>query len=166
MNDMIALEQITAAWSRTIVPAVRAVSIPLSAILSEAIPTRMDGNKLAVTLEGTFHRNVVSDTKNVAVINDVLWDVTGENLSILFEAPVTEKVLEEESSYAKYLKSDHWQHMREIAEEHYGKQCNLCGSTTRVETHHRTYDRIGRERLGDLTRLCRKCHSRYHGKTP
>lgn len=30
--------------------------------------------------------------------------------------------------------------------------------------HHRTYERLGKERLGDLTVLCRKCHGLFHGK--
>src|SRR5690348_12268015 len=36
--------------------------------------------------------------------------------------PITRNI-----SYADYLKSDHWQHMRQIAREHYGNCCCLCG---------------------------------------
>lgn len=65
-------------------------------------------------------------------------------------------------SYAVYLQGRHWQHMRGVALEHYGEQCLLCGTTDELDVHHRTYERRGRERLADLTVLCRGCHSRYH----
>jgi hypothetical protein len=29
--------------------------------------------------------------------------------------------------------------------------------------HHRTYERFGREDTGDLTVLCRRCHTLFHG---
>lgn len=32
--------------------------------------------------------------------------------------------------------------------------------------HHRTYERLGRERPADLTVLCESCHQRYHGVMP
>jgi hypothetical protein len=67
-------------------------------------------------------------------------------------------------SYQDYLKSDHWQHMREIAREHYGNTCCLCGTEDQLDVHHRTYERRGRERLSDVILLCRDCHSRYHAK--
>jgi hypothetical protein len=65
-------------------------------------------------------------------------------------------------SYDEYLKSDHWQHMRLVAREHYGDQCALCGSTESLDVHHRTYARRGREMLKDLTVLCRDCHVSFH----
>lgn len=32
-----------------------------------------------------------------------------------------------------------------------------------LETHHRSYERLGYEELSDLT-VCKACHSRHHGK--
>lgn len=68
------------------------------------------------------------------------------------------------SAYHEYLKSAHWQHMREIAHEHYGGACCLCGSTDGIDVHHRTYERKGKERLSDVTLLCRDCHRKFHGR--
>lgn len=65
-------------------------------------------------------------------------------------------------NYEEYSKTEHWQHMREIAREHYGDCCCLCGSTVSLDVHHRTYDRRGRERLSDVILLCRDCHATYH----
>lgn len=66
--------------------------------------------------------------------------------------------------YAEYLASPHWQHMRAVAHEHYGGSCCLCGSTEGVDVHHRTYERKGKERLADVTLLCRDCHRKHHGQ--
>lgn len=66
--------------------------------------------------------------------------------------------------YAAYLESAHWQHMRAIAREHYGEQCVLCGSADELDVYHRTYERRGRERLSDVTVLCRNCHAKHHGQ--
>lgn len=74
--------------------------------------------------------------------------------------PITKKL-----TYDEYLKSDHWQHMRRIAREHYGDQCALCGKTDGLDVHHRTYARRGREMLKDLTVLCRDCHRHFHAKS-
>lgn len=74
------------------------------------------------------------------------------------------KVDETGGSYDAYLKSDHWQHMRALAREFYGDRCVLCGATRRLDVHHRTYERKGRERLSDLILLCRKCHGRFHAE--
>ncbi len=69
--------------------------------------------------------------------------------------------------YARYLRSPQWKHMRALAHEHYGSRCILCGSMdTTLDVHHRTYARLGCERLADLTILCRGCHSSYHQPPP
>lgn len=65
--------------------------------------------------------------------------------------------------YSEYLKTDHWRAVRRAAIDHYGRRCLLCGATdASVNVHHRTYDRLGRERLHDLTVLCRDCHAAHH----
>lgn len=64
--------------------------------------------------------------------------------------------------YVSYLRSPEWRRTRELALDYYGERCCLCNSTTTLQVHHRTYERIGRERLADLTVLCDPCHERYH----
>ena len=68
--------------------------------------------------------------------------------------------------YARYLETHHWQRMRELARDAAGERCQLCNSTDRLETHHKTYDRIGSELLSDLIVLCHDCHAKFHGKLP
>lgn len=67
-----------------------------------------------------------------------------------------------QTDYQEYIASPTWAHVRDLALEYYAYRCCLCNSTKRLNVHHRTYARLGRERLGDLTVLCRKCHSTFH----
>ena len=40
-------------------------------------------------------------------------------------------------------------------------RCTLCNNPA-TEIHHKTYERVGKEPLSDLTSLCRECHTRHH----
>ena len=85
----------------------------------------------------------------------MLADSVGADFWLLAEtAPRTD--------YRTYLQSARWAHLRELALEHYGDNCTLCGRRDDVNVHHRSYDRLGHERLSDLTVLCRGCHARHH----
>jgi hypothetical protein len=66
--------------------------------------------------------------------------------------------------YDAYLRSAAWEIRRTFALEYYGARCCLCPATTSLQVHHRTYERIGAERLTDLIVLCRPCHARFHDK--
>lgn len=60
--------------------------------------------------------------------------------------------------YMTYLLSPEWQEKRGAALERDQHRCRLCNRRGPLEVHHRTYDRIGQERIEDLTTLCRTCH--------
>lgn len=64
--------------------------------------------------------------------------------------------------YHTYLNSPEWRTMRKRAFNHYGYLCNLCGRDDHLNVHHRTYERLGHERLSDLTILCQDCHAAHH----
>jgi hypothetical protein len=64
--------------------------------------------------------------------------------------------------YASYLASDHWKGLRKQALERAEHRCQVCNGSTRIDVHHRTYERLGYERLEDLTVLCRGCHKLFH----
>ena len=59
--------------------------------------------------------------------------------------------------YRQYLKSDHWQSLRQWALDRYGK-CLICGETSGLDVHHNTYDRLGVELPNDVVVLCRVHH--------
>lgn len=74
-------------------------------------------------------------------------------------------------SYADYLASPHWADVRKrfyasacVSRSPDGKACcAACRSTNRLSVHHRTYKRLGHERLTDLMAVCDDCHKVIHG---
>ena len=64
-----------------------------------------------------------------------------------------------------YLKSAHWRRVREIALGDFEYRCAICYSPKDLDVHHRTYERLGNERVSDLTVLCRSCHSLFHERS-
>ena len=66
------------------------------------------------------------------------------------------------TTYTNYMRSITWRIKRQMAFAYYGKTCVLCGATSRLQVHHRTYKRLGHERLTDLIVLCGTCHKRHH----
>lgn len=65
-----------------------------------------------------------------------------------------------ENFYEKYLASPQWKQRRLQAFERAGGRCERCGSAVKLEVHHLTYDRLGREELSDLLVVCKPCHLR------
>lgn len=66
--------------------------------------------------------------------------------------------------YLAYLRSPLWAGKRRAALEAAGHRCQVCNSPSRLDVHHRTYERFGGAELpGDLTVLCRACHDLFHG---
>jgi hypothetical protein len=64
--------------------------------------------------------------------------------------------------YTAYLASPEWQARAVAAKVRAGGRCMLCNSTGPLDTHHRTYERVGDELPEDLVALCRDCHDGYH----
>lgn len=66
------------------------------------------------------------------------------------------------AAYREYLASPEWHGKRLAALRRDGDQCRLCGRGERLNVHHLTYARIGKERLTDLRTVCEDCHSGLH----
>lgn len=65
--------------------------------------------------------------------------------------------------YEKYLKSGHWKEFRKrFLARKKPKGCWSCGRKGRLDLHHVTYERLGRERIGDVVAICRTCHDEVH----
>lgn len=66
--------------------------------------------------------------------------------------------------YQAYLRSPHWQDVRRrYWASKMPKNCAVCGrNDVPRDLHHRTYKRLGKERLHDLVPLCRQCHDETH----
>jgi DNA polymerase-3 subunit gamma/tau len=78
------LEQLQDAWQRSVLDAVRAKSIPIATLLHEARPVALTDD--TVTLEfapaAGFHRTQVEDPKNLGLLRDALYEVTGRRLGV------------------------------------------------------------------------------------
>jgi len=66
-------------------------------------------------------------------------------------------------TYSDYLQSQEWQETRSGALKRANYRCQLCNRSGRLNVHHRTYERRGREYASDLTVLCEECHAKHHG---
>jgi hypothetical protein len=60
--------------------------------------------------------------------------------------------------YIEYRKSPGWKITRAYMIKRVGGGCQQCHSSTRLQVHHRTYERLGRELPEDLLVLCEFCH--------
>lgn len=64
--------------------------------------------------------------------------------------------------YRRYLKSSLWNKKRYKVLRRDKFKCVRCGSKNRLQVHHQTYSRVGKERLSDLITLCKQCHKKKH----
>ncbi|MDQ3067820.1 MAG: hypothetical protein M3R12_11845, partial [Actinomycetota bacterium] len=80
----LALDQLQDAWQRTVLPAVQSRSIPVASLLGEARPATLDGEMLTLEFPASadFHRRQAEEPKNVTVIRDALYEVTGHRLGV------------------------------------------------------------------------------------
>ena len=78
------LDQLQDAWQRTILPAVQSRSIPVASLLGEARPAALEGETLTLEFPATadFHRRQAEEAKNVTVIREALYEVTGHRLGV------------------------------------------------------------------------------------
>lgn len=64
--------------------------------------------------------------------------------------------------YKEYLRSTHWQEIRERVHAKHN-ECQNCGTKRGLDIHHNQgYANIGHEKLSELRLLCRNCHYRTH----
>lgn len=83
----------------------------------------------------------------------------------LFDDPDAErerKIQTFDEEYRRYINSTQWKKKRQEAIDRAGNQCQVCGifgtRYTRLEIHHKTYERFGHERPDDLEVVCGECH--------
>jgi 5-methylcytosine-specific restriction endonuclease McrA len=64
------------------------------------------------------------------------------------------------SHYEKHIRSARWRNTKAAIIKLREGRCEHCQRrTTDIELHHKTYERLGRERIADLELLCRTCHA-------
>jgi len=76
-----------------------------------------------------------------------------------------EKLIQDyqEMPYKEYLKSDWWQWIKKEKIRQVGYKCQKCRKSNKpLHIHHNQYKDRGKERLSDLSCLCKNCHDRKH----
>jgi hypothetical protein len=67
------------------------------------------------------------------------------------------------ANYTAYLASPHWAEVRVRFRAFTPAHCIVCQKRdARLQIHHKTYKRLGRERLTDLVYVCHDCHRDIH----
>jgi DNA polymerase-3 subunit gamma/tau len=81
------LTQLQDAWQRTVLPAVQSRSIPVASLLGEARPSALERETLTLEFPATadFHRRQAEEPKNLVVIREALYEVTGRKLGVVLE---------------------------------------------------------------------------------
>ena len=92
------LDQLQDAWQRTVLPAVQSRSIPVASLLGEARPATLEGETLTLEFPASadFHRRQAEEPKNVSVIREALYEVTGHRLTVTLALGEAEDAVEEE----------------------------------------------------------------------
>jgi DNA polymerase III subunit gamma/tau len=82
------LEQVTEAWDRSILDAVRERSIPVASLLTEAKPTELADDTLTLEFPAgaDFHRRQVGEPQNIGLLREALYEVTGRRLAVVLES--------------------------------------------------------------------------------
>ena len=82
------LVELQEAWKRSVLPAVeqRESGMPAAAMLSEAHPVSLDSDTLTIEFPpaASFHRQRAEEAKNVTLLADALYEVTGRRLELVF----------------------------------------------------------------------------------
>ncbi len=100
------------------------------------------------------------------------YKATEDEFEAAFGAPMLDEALMPVPSeaerlralpYEAYLRTPHWRRVRSAALAWAEGRCQVCNIGRELEVHHRTYERRGEERQADLTVLCARCHSHFHG---
>lgn len=73
------------------------------------------------------------------------------------------------NSYNEYLNSEHWQNFRQrffnspYFKNRHKNGCACCNRPhPKLDLHHTTYSRLGREYIDDVIPACRECHEEIH----
>jgi hypothetical protein len=65
-------------------------------------------------------------------------------------------------AYKDYLRCEWWKWRRLQALKKAKHRCQRCNDKAKLQVHHKTYVRLGRERDEDLEVVCRSCHEQEH----
>jgi DNA polymerase-3 subunit gamma/tau len=102
------LRQLQEAWTRSVLPHVEQRSIPTASIYREARPVALADDAVTVEFPGAaaFHRQLAEEQKNVTLLVEALYEVTGRRLIVTFtvgEDPAEEADADEPAGEERIL---------------------------------------------------------------
>ena len=77
--------------------------------------------------------------------------------------PASSTLPRDNKNRGEYMASREWGLKKRRVRERSGGRCERCEVRPHEETHHRSYERFGFERLDDLVGVCRPCHAFLSG---
>ena len=110
---------------------------------------------------GTIPNYVIescTDTDFIELVNNAV-DITP---LAPIKPPKIPAVLYEQ--YRQYTASNKWKIKRDNRMALDNHECALCFTTSHLQVHHITYDRIFNEKMSDLLTVCKSCHEIIHGR--
>ena len=73
----------------------------------------------------------------------------------------------DKSTYKRYLRTQHWQQLRQEVLRRANGYCEKCGyqpwKPNGLQVHPLTYSTFGNEKLDNLIAVCPRCHMALHG---
>lgn len=69
------------------------------------------------------------------------------------------------SLFSQYLRTDHYKQLVSLAAAS-NPVCCKCGATENLTARHKTYERLGREHVGDFETICKLCIDIWPQKPP
>lgn len=67
------------------------------------------------------------------------------------------------SYYKTYIKSSYWKEVKSrLLKNKNNRKCKICNKHENLEVHHKSYRRLGFEKLLHLIVLCSECHKKLH----
>lgn len=101
------------------------------------------------------------------IVNEELSKSSGVSVSLPYSPPKgTDRATWFKWYGEVYLKSPHWEEVRQKTLKRDEHRCRFCGcSSTRtncLEVHHRDYDNLWQETDATLITLCKRCHRGMH----
>ena len=102
------------------------------------------------------------------------WDYVAEqqflDIYLSLSSAVSRIINQERSDewwtqYGNYLASPEWHAIRRKIIDASRGICEYCRTSPAVQVHHKTYDRVGQERMEDLSAVCLKCHQQLHSSS-
>lgn len=119
----------------------------------------MDRETLAIVQEVSEWCGPMPDVE----VDEDMQALIGSQVEEMFKRSADRAKQLRRLSYTKYLQTDWWHELRDMAKALAEHRCRGCNAPDNLEVHHRSYEHLGtHDEAGDLVVLCAACHTAVH----